>query len=87
MNTCIEPLLTEHEVAQRLKVSVATIRRRRLLRRPPEWVKIGASVRYRPEAVERLIESGTCSPAEQTALSRKTQRVRNAHLGVRRNGR
>jgi predicted DNA-binding transcriptional regulator AlpA len=52
-----EELLTEHDVAQLLKVSVATIRRRRLFRQPPDFVKLGASVRYRREAIERLIES------------------------------
>lgn len=53
----LEDLLTEHEVAKLLKVSVATIRRRRLFRQPPDFVKIGASVRYRREAIQRLIES------------------------------
>jgi len=57
-NTQLETLLTEHQVAELLKVSVATIRRRRLLRQPPDFVKIGASVRYRREAIQRLIESG-----------------------------
>ena len=52
-----EELLTEHEVAQLLKVSVATIRRRRLFRQPPDFVKLGASVRYRREAIQRLIEN------------------------------
>jgi predicted DNA-binding transcriptional regulator AlpA len=52
-----ETLLTEHQVAELLKVSVATIRRRRLFRQPPDFVKIGASVRYRREAIQRLIES------------------------------
>lgn len=56
-NTALEDLLTEHEVAKLLKVSIATIRRRRLLRHPPDFVKIGASVRYRREAIQRLIES------------------------------
>ena len=55
-NTLPEPLLTEHEAAKLLKVSVATIRRRRLFKQPPDWVKIGASVRYQPEAVRRFIE-------------------------------
>jgi predicted DNA-binding transcriptional regulator AlpA len=63
----LETLLTEHEVAKLLKISVATIRRRRLFRQPPEWIKIGASVRYRPEAVERLIESSVCSPLQGAA--------------------
>jgi predicted DNA-binding transcriptional regulator AlpA len=52
----LETLLTEQEVAKLLKVSVATIRRRRLFRQPPEYLKIGASVRYRHEAIQRLIE-------------------------------
>jgi predicted DNA-binding transcriptional regulator AlpA len=55
-NNSLETLLTEHQVAELLKVSVATIRRRRLLRQPPDFVKIGASVRYRREAIQRLIE-------------------------------
>src|SRR5580704_3258109 len=53
----LEDLLTEHEVAKLLKVSVATMRRRRLFRQPPDFVKIGASVRYRRSAIERLIEA------------------------------
>lgn len=81
----VETLLTEREVAQRLKVSVATIRRRRLFRQPPEWIKIGASVRYRPEAVERLIESGTCIPVEQRTAHSKARSARTAHSGARRN--
>jgi predicted DNA-binding transcriptional regulator AlpA len=56
-NNSLETLLTEYQVAELLKVSVATIRRRRLLRQPPDFVKIGASVRYRREAIQRLIES------------------------------
>jgi predicted DNA-binding transcriptional regulator AlpA len=84
MHPTLEVLLTENEVAKLLRVSVATIRRRRLFRQPPEWVKIGASVRYRPEAVQRLIESGTCSPVEQNAANKKAQRVRTSHSGARR---
>ena len=55
-NPC-EALLTEREVAQLLNVAVATIRRRRLLRQPPAFVKFGASVRYRRETIQRFIES------------------------------
>jgi predicted DNA-binding transcriptional regulator AlpA len=49
-------LLDEHQVAKLLNVSVATIRRRRLFRQPPDFVKIGASVRYRRETIQQLIE-------------------------------
>jgi len=55
-NSTRETLLTEHEVARLLNVSVGTIRRRRLLRQPPEWRKIGANVCYEPSAVRRVIE-------------------------------
>jgi hypothetical protein len=56
-NNSLDDVLTEHEVARMLKVSVATIRRRRLFRQPPDFLKIGASVRYRREAIQRLIQS------------------------------
>jgi len=57
INNPLDALLTEHQVAEILKVSVATIRRRRLFRQPPEFLKIGASVRYKREAIQRLIDS------------------------------
>lgn len=50
-------LLTENQVAEILGVSVATIRRRRLFRQPPAFVKIGASVRYTPQSVQLLISN------------------------------
>ena len=53
----LEQLLTEHEVAKILRVSVATIRRRRLLNHPPTWIKIGASVRYTPESISAFLKS------------------------------
>jgi len=57
LNNSLQDLLTEHDVAKLLKISVATIRRRRLFRQPPDFLKIGASVRYRREAIHRLLES------------------------------
>ena len=57
-----EALLTEHQVAALLNVSVATMRRRRLRRQPPDWVKLGASVRYKRTSVEDFIESGHQTP-------------------------
>ena len=56
-NSTLETLLNEHEVARLLKVSVATIRRRRLLKQPPTWIKIGASVRYTPESISTFLKS------------------------------
>jgi len=61
----VEQLLTEHEVAKILRVSVATIRRRRLLKQPPTWIKIGASVRYTPYSISAFLKSRPSGGGEQ----------------------
>ncbi len=45
-------LMTEHEVSKRLNVSIASLRRWRLLQRGPVFVKVGSLVRYSPEKLE-----------------------------------
>ncbi|MBZ5727519.1 MAG: helix-turn-helix domain-containing protein [Acidobacteriia bacterium] len=45
-------LITEDEVSKRLNVSVASLRRWRLLGRGPLFIKVGSLVRYRPEDLE-----------------------------------
>lgn len=45
-------LLTEEEVAKQLHVSVASLRRWRLERRGPQFIKVSSLVRYRPEEIE-----------------------------------
>jgi excisionase family DNA binding protein len=45
-------LLTEEEVAEQLHVSVPSLRRWRLERRGPQFIKVGSLVRYRPEDLE-----------------------------------
>lgn len=52
-----DSLLTETEVAKHLHVSVACLRRWRLERRGPRFLKIGSLVRYRPEDVEDWIDA------------------------------
>jgi hypothetical protein len=44
-------LMTEEQLAKQLSVSVALIRRWRLEKRGPLFVKVGVLVRYRPEDV------------------------------------
>jgi len=66
----LETLLTEREVARLLRVSVATIRRRRLYSQPPHAVKIGASVRYKPEAVRRFIEESESKTTKKNTPGR-----------------
>jgi hypothetical protein len=50
-------LMTEHEVSKRLNVSVASLRRWRLLRRGPAFLKVGSLVRYSPEDLEAWLAS------------------------------
>ncbi|MBM3758587.1 MAG: helix-turn-helix domain-containing protein [Acidobacteria bacterium] len=50
-------LLNEHEVAEMLGVSVATIRRWRLLKQGPRYLKVGALCRYRVEDIAEWLES------------------------------
>lgn len=45
-------LLTEGEIAQKLNVSLASVRRWRLERRGPQFIKVGSLVRYRPEDLD-----------------------------------
>jgi len=43
----LEELLNEHDVARITGLAVASVRRWRLLRQGPQYLKIGAAVRYR----------------------------------------
>lgn len=53
----IENLLNEHDVARITGLSVAPVRRWRLLRQGPTYLKIGSSVRYRAEDISAWLES------------------------------
>lgn len=50
-------LVNEKEVAELLRVSVASIRRWRLLKRGPTFIKVGAAVRYKSEDLNEWLES------------------------------
>lgn len=52
-----DQLLNEHAVAEVLGVSVATVRRWRLLQKGPKFLKLGALVRYRADDVTAWLES------------------------------
>ena len=47
--------LNEQEVSKRLNISVATLRRWRLEKRGPMFVKVGSLVRYRPEDLDSWV--------------------------------
>jgi predicted DNA-binding transcriptional regulator AlpA len=53
----VEPLLCEREVAAICGLSAAAIRRWRLLRKGPHYIKVGAAVRYRLRDVNNWLET------------------------------
>ena len=53
----MQSFLTEQEVSERLNVSVATLRRWRLEKRGPMFVKVGSLVRYRPEDLDTWVSA------------------------------
>jgi excisionase family DNA binding protein len=60
--------LTEKEVANQIKVSLASLRRWRLLKRGPRFIKVGALVRNRAEDLEQWLETlpaGGAAPQRQ----------------------
>jgi len=67
--------LTEKEVAKQIKVSLASLRRWRLLQRGPRFIKVGALVRYRAEDLEQWLET---LPAGGTAPQRQEIHLRLA---------
>ncbi len=71
----MQNFLTEKEVAQQIKVSLASLRRWRLLQRGPRFVKVGALVRYRAENLEQWLET---LPAGGTAPQQQEVRLRMA---------
>jgi hypothetical protein len=55
VGTDMSTLLTEADVAERLQVSLASVRRWRLEKRGPIFVKVGSLVRYRPDDLESWV--------------------------------
>jgi predicted DNA-binding transcriptional regulator AlpA len=53
----IDNLLNEYDVARITGLSVASVRRWRLLRQGPTYLKIGSSVRYRSEDISAWLAS------------------------------
>jgi hypothetical protein len=51
-------LLNEDQVAELLGWSPRTLQRRRWARLPPDYIKVGRSVRYDRQAVERFLADG-----------------------------
>lgn len=60
-----QSLLNEHDVARVTGLSVASVRRWRLLRQGPKYLKIGAAVRYKADDISAWIESRPCGGGHQ----------------------
>ena len=56
-NNSIETLLNEHDVSRITGLSVASVRRWRLFKQGPKYLKIGAAVRYRIEDIRSWLDS------------------------------
>ena len=65
VHNAIETLLNEHDVARITGLSVASVRRWRLLRQGPKYLKIGAAVRYKAEDISAWLESRPSGGAHQ----------------------
>jgi excisionase family DNA binding protein len=63
----MQPLLTQDEVAEYLKLSVRTVERLRVTGAGPKFLKIRNSVRYRPESVEAWLASRVVGSTSETA--------------------
>jgi predicted DNA-binding transcriptional regulator AlpA len=59
-------LLNEFQVAEMLGVSVATVRRWRLLKQGPRFLKLGALCKYRIEDIALWLESRPSGGGHQT---------------------
>ncbi len=73
MNTeiTLERLFTEKDIARIIGLSLASIRRWRLLGQGPKFLKLNSAVRYRPEDLSAWLEScpagGSSYPVDKAA--------------------
>ena len=54
----LEPLLDERDVAEITRRSLASVRRDRQMRKGVPFIRIGSSIRYRPQSLREFL--GSC---------------------------
>jgi predicted DNA-binding transcriptional regulator AlpA len=69
-NSTLEALLNEHDVAHLTGLSLASVRRWRLLRQGPKYLKLGAAVRYKTEDISAWLESRPSGGGHQEEAQR-----------------
>jgi hypothetical protein len=74
--------LTEKEVARQIKVSLASLRRWRLLQCGPRFIKVGALVRYRAEDLERWLETRGASDFLMKPISPQAVPLLNSRKSI-----
>lgn len=57
-----QKLLTPREAAEVLRLKVSTLHAQRRRRAGPPWVKLGRTIRYRPEDLDAFIAGATGRP-------------------------
>ena len=57
VHNAIEPLLNEHDVARITGLSVASVRRFRLLQQGPRFLKLNSAVRYKFQDLQAWLAS------------------------------
>jgi excisionase family DNA binding protein len=67
----LSPLLTQREAASILSISVRSLERMRVAGGGPSFVKVGASVRYQPEALEKWITAQSRGSTSEHSQSGK----------------
>jgi predicted DNA-binding transcriptional regulator AlpA len=76
VHNAIENLLNEHDVARIIGLSVASVRRWRVLRQGPKYIKIGQAVRYRRRDVAAWIENSSAhEPGSNNCAETRRERV------------
>lgn len=76
--------MTEHDVANVTGLSVATVRRYRLLRQGPKYLKLNAAVRYRASDLEAWLSSRPVGGSVTYPETASTGRVSEATAGLSR---
>ena len=70
LHNAIETLLNEHDVARITGLSVASVRRWRLLHQGPRYLKIGSAVRYQPDDLTAWLKNRPTGGGPQESQAR-----------------
>jgi len=80
-----QALLTETEVSKQLRVSLAALRKWRVMKRGPQFLKVGSLVRYRQTDVDQWLASlpvgGGLHSGNASAEDSRDNREAEAALG------